>query len=134
MTVTRRADSLDSLFQRMDEWPASWAGFPEDVPVGHRLVAILRPFLARLHAQGLGAKTLRAHLNNLWVIGGEVIRKVTNDPARRRRAAHDLLREAVMGGEAPLVGGLTETEQRALDATARKLDRFLSSGDETTIE
>jgi hypothetical protein len=111
----------------MDGWPQSWAGTHEDEPVGRRLVAVLHPFMIHLQHQGLSSRTLRRHLDNLWLIGGEIIRQLNDDPTRRDTPAHALLLEAIQDGEAPLGRDLTEAQQAALDATARKLLKFVAA-------
>jgi hypothetical protein len=105
----------------MGAWPKSWAGTRADEPVGRRLVATLHPFMTHLQHQGLSARTLRGHLDHLWLIGGEIIRQLHDEPARRDKPTHALLLEAIQDGAAPLVGDLTQEQQAALDATARKL-------------
>jgi hypothetical protein len=111
----------------MDPWPSSWAGTDEDKPIGRDLVAVLRPFMLHLQQKNLSPRTLRRHLDNLWLIGGETIRKLHDDPTLRTERASELLLQAIAGGEAPLVHDLTEAEQTALDTTARKLLQFLSA-------
>lgn len=114
----------------MDDWPASWAGTAADEPVGRALVARLRPFMRHLQEKKLSAKTMRRHLDSLWVIGGEVIRQIGYEPTARVKSANDLLLEAIAGGEAPLVHDLVDGYQASLDATARKLLHFLSAQDQ----
>ncbi len=111
----------------MDPWPSSWAGTDEDAPIGGDLVAVLRPFMRHLQQKKLSPRTLRRHLDNLWLIGGETIRQLHDDSALRTKRASQLLLHAIAGGEAPLVHDLTGAEQTALDTTARKLLRFLSA-------
>ena len=59
----------------MDQWPNSWAGDDEDKPFGQGLVAEFQPFIVNLQTLGLSRKTVRRHLDSLWVIGGEIIRQ-----------------------------------------------------------
>ena len=110
----------------MEDWPNSWAGIEQDKPVGRDLVAALGPFMTHLQQQELSRRTLRRHLDNLWLLGGETIRKLDN-PGLRDKPAVELLLESIESDEAPLVGDLTEEQQSALDATARKLLRFLTA-------
>jgi hypothetical protein len=111
----------------MDQWPDSWAGVPDDRPFGAGLVAEFRPFVAHLLALGLVPKTVRRHVDSLWVIGGEVIRRLNDEPALRKTNPRELLLDTVAGGEAPLAPHASEAEQRTFDATARRLLRFLTS-------
>lgn len=112
----------------MDPWPKSWAGIAKDEAVGRELTDLMRPFLVHLHQQNLSTKTLRRHLDNLWLIGGEVIRQLHDDSVLRKNTARTLLLDAIPDGDAILIGDLTEAQQRSLDATARKLFHFLCSG------
>jgi hypothetical protein len=117
---------LDKLFELMERWPKSWAGSAADLPVGEGLVAEIRPFIQHLADSGLSPKTVRRHLDNAWMIGGEIIRQIVWEPERRGDNARQLLLDAIDLGEAPLVQDCSEQEQRSLDSTAKKLLRFLS--------
>lgn len=111
----------------MEDWPKSWAGTHEDEPVGRRLVAVFHRFMIHLQQQELAAGTLRRHLDNLWLIGGQIIERANDNPSVRDKSAQALLLEAIQAGEAPLVDDLTQEQQAALDATARKLLKFVSA-------
>jgi len=51
-------------------------GGEEDIPYGKGLVNEMTPFLEDLIQQGLTKKTIRKHVENLWLLGGEIIRSV----------------------------------------------------------
>lgn len=127
-TAPRRRVAPNSLLSLMARWPQSWAGFEADLPFGTGLVAEMRPFVLHLEALALTPKTVRRHLNNLWAIGGEIIRRLHDQPELRDHSPRAVLLEAVELGEAPLLHHAGEDEQRALDATARRLLRFLGAG------
>ncbi len=112
----------------MDDWPDSWAGVAEDEPFGAGLVAEFEPFVEHLRARGLTAGTVRRHVGNLWVIGGEIIRQLDCDPKLRQREPRQVLLDTVSHGEAPFVHGASEHQQESFDATARRLLRFLTKG------
>ena len=88
----------DALLALMDRWPKSWAVIPKDEAVGRDLTDLMRPFLEHLHQQSLSAKTLRSHLDNLWLIGGEVIRKLHDYSALRKKNSRTLLLDAIQEG------------------------------------
>ena len=122
----RQPLNAKSLLALLDQWPDSWAGVPEDMPIGTGLVVELRPFIMHLQKLSLSPKTIRSHVNNLWVIGGEIIRQLNDEPKRRQLKPRKLLLDAIDLGEAPLAPDATEEQQNSLDATARRLLRFLT--------
>ena len=83
------------------------------------------PFLQRLVSSSLSPKTIRRHVDNLWLLGGEIIRDLHNDPALRKLSADRLLPNAIHEGGGPLIYNGSEDQQRSFDSTCRKLHRFL---------
>jgi len=110
----------------LDTWPRSWMGLEKDLPPGEELVANLRPFIEHLASSSLSPKTIRRHVDNLWLLGGEIIRDLNYDPSLRQMAADRLLRNVIHQYGGPLIHNGSEEEQRSLDSTCRKLHRFLS--------
>ena len=110
----------------LDHWPRSWMWLEKDLSPGEELVACFRPFLEHLASSTLAAKTIRQHVDNLWLLGGEIIRDLNYDPSLRKVAAQQLIRNVVGVGGGPLIYNGSEEEQRSLDSTCRKLHRFLS--------
>lgn len=98
----------------------------KDLPPGEKLLAGLRPFIAHLASSSLSPKTIRQHVDNLGMLGGEIIRDLNYTPALRKVAAKRLLRDALHADGGPLIHNGSEEEQRSLDSTCRKLHRFLS--------
>ena len=117
--------NLAAVCRDLDQWPRSWMGFPEDLPPGEQIVAAFRPFLVHLVGLQLSRKTLRKHVDNLWLLGGELIRDVNTTPALRKRPIAALLFAAIEEGGPLLYHGGSEAEQRSFDATCRTLRRFL---------
>ena len=73
-------------------------GLEEDVLPGEQLVVCLLPFLQHLVLSSLSPKTIRRHVDNLWLLGGEIIRDLHNDPTLRKLSAHRLLPNAIHEG------------------------------------
>ena len=101
-------------------------GLEKDLPPGEQLLACFRPFIEQLAASSLTLKTIRRHLDNLWLLGGELIRDLHHDPSLRKVSAERLLRNVIHEDGGPLVHNGSEDEQRSFDSTCRKLHRFLS--------
>ena len=110
----------------LGNWPRSWMGLEKDLPPGEALVVCFRPFIEDLASSNLSPKTIRRHVDNLWMLGGEIIRDLHYDPSLRKNAAEGLLRNAIHEDGGPLVHNGSEEEQRTFDATCRKLHRFLT--------
>ena len=110
----------------LDNWPRSWVGLEKDLPPGEQLLACFRPFIEHLASSSLSPKTIRKHVDNLWMLGGEIIRDLHYDPSLRKMAADRLLRNVIHEDGGPLVHNGSEEEQRSFDSTCRKLHRFLT--------
>lgn len=101
-------------------------GLEKDLPPGEQLLACFRPFIEHLAASSLSPKTIRKHVDNLWMLGGEIIRDLNEDPSLRKVATDRLLSDVIHADGGPLIHNGSEDDQRSLDATCRKLHRFLS--------
>ncbi len=101
-------------------------GVAKDLPPGERLLACFLPFIERLASSSLSPKTIRKHVDNLWMLGGEIIRDLNDDPSLRKVTADRILRDALHADGGPLIHNGSEEAQRSFDSTCRKLHRFLS--------
>lgn len=103
-------------------------GWEKDLPPGEKLVARFRPFLEALVASDLSPKTIQKHVDNLWTLGGEIIRDLHEKPSLRRKSVEQILEDRIDEEGGPLVYALESEEsmQRSFDSTCRKLHRFLS--------
>jgi hypothetical protein len=126
--AAKPAPSSDaSAYSRdLDNWPRTWMGLEKDLPPGEQLLACFRPFIEHLASSSLSPKTIRKHVDNLWMLGGEIIRDLHYDPSLRKMAADRLLRNVIHDDGGPLVHNGSEEEQRSFDSTCRKLHRFLT--------
>lgn len=100
-------------------------GFPEDVPPGEQIVECFRPFLNHLIQLQLSRNTLRKHVNNLWVLGGEIIRTLNDTPSLRHIPIEGLVFDVVQDGGPLPYGCDSEEELRSFESSCRKLRRFL---------
>ena len=131
-TINRATPVSSSLLERycrgLDGWPRSWMGWEKDLPPGEKLVASFRPFLEALVASDLSPKTIQKHVDNLWALGGAIIRDLNQNPSRRRKTIEQILDDRIDDEGGPLVYALEseESQQRSFDSKCRKLYRFLS--------
>jgi hypothetical protein len=111
----------------MDAWPGAWKGMDGDVATGRKIVDGMRRFVVALIANGLSRSTINRHMNNLWLLGGEIVSRTHHDVELKRKPGQNLLQAFVDAEGGPLCRhNNTEAEQRAFDSTCRKLHQFLA--------
>jgi hypothetical protein len=110
----------------LQEWPERWMGEEKDLPVGRRLVEYFMPFLLHLTESGLSKRTIQNHVDNMWLLGGEIIRDVNEDPPLRKVPTEKLIGNVIHQDGGPLIHNGWEDEQRSFDSTCRKFHRFLT--------
>jgi hypothetical protein len=74
------ADELTANCPDLEQWPRSWMYEERDLSHGQQMVECFKPFLRHLVSSGPSRKTLRSHRDNLWILGGEIISKLHEDP------------------------------------------------------
>jgi hypothetical protein len=62
----------------------------------------------------------------MWLLGGEIIRDVNEEPRLRKVAAEQLVLNVIYEDGGPLIHNGWEDEQRSFDSTCRKFYRFLN--------
>ena len=120
------AQRLRQACPDLDEWPRSWHVEPADIPIGQQIVQEFTPFLLHLLDQGLAKATVRRHRDNLWSLGGELIRRRYDDDDLARQGVKTALHQLIDDEGGPLIyPRISESEQDSVDATCRKLHRFM---------
>ena len=112
---------LPACCQDLEEWPRSWMGFAEDIPPGEKMVAYFRPLIGL----NLSQKTIRKHVDNLWILGGEIIRDLNETPPLRKAPVEALVFDVLKEKEPLLYHCDSEEQQRSFESTCRKFRRFL---------
>jgi len=129
-TINRATPVSSSLLERycrgLDNWPRSWMGWKKDLPPGEKLVICFRPFLQYLVRSDLSPQTIQKHVDNLWVLGGEIIRDLNETPSLRKVPVERLLADLVEDGGPLLYHSDSEEQQRSFESTCRKFRRFLT--------
>jgi hypothetical protein len=110
----------------LQEWPTSWMGDERDILPGRKLVECFTPFLLQLAAAGLSKKTVQKHIDNMWILGGEIIRDLQETPRLRKKPVDELI-GALLQSDGPLIYHCeSEEQQRSFESTCRKLRRYLN--------
>ncbi len=104
-----------------------WQYETTDLVPGTAIVAIFKPFLIDMLQSKPSKTTFNRHRDYLWQVGGEFIRLRHDDPDLKRLPIGRLIQQLVDADGGPLIWPrISETEQNAIDATCRKLHRFLN--------
>ena len=86
-------------------------GEDKDLPPGRRLVEYFIPFLVHLTESGLSKRTIQNHVDNMWLLGGEIIRDVNEEPRLRKKTAEQLVCNLIHEDGGPLIHNGWEDEQ-----------------------
>ena len=118
-------DALAAYCPDLEQWPRSWMVEARDLGPGQQMVECFKPFLRHLLSSGPSRKTLRSHRDNLWILGGEIISKLHEDPRLRKRPTGQIVLAVLDDEGGPLISHGSEDQQRSFDSTCRKFFRFL---------
>ena len=112
----------------LDEWPIRWQYETKDIAPGNAIVAIFKPFLIDMLRSKPSRTTFNRHRDNLWQVGGEFIRLRYEHPDLHRMPIDRLIRHLIEEDGGPLIWPrISESEQKTIDTTCRKLYRFLNT-------
>ena len=96
------------------------------MPVGERIVAEFTPFLLAVIAERRTKKTVKKYADYLWVLGGELIRRVSTDEKARKLPARTLILQHIDETGGPLWRHARDEQEHAVyDAVCRRFYQFL---------
>ena len=98
------ADPLQVYCPDLEQWARSWSYEPRDIPPGLQMVECFNPFMPHQLTMDLSRPTLRRHRDNLWVLGGEIIRQLQMDSDLRKQPIEQVVGDLINdeGGPLPL--------------------------------
>jgi len=125
--------ALTKALGLMDRWPAAWQIDEGDLAYGEGLLEQFKPFVTYLvNVQQLAPTTLRRHLNDLFLLGGELISHINTFEKDRRLSPARLLDDNISPDGGPLCRHVEEgSHQRHYDATCKKLHAFRTAPSHT---
>jgi hypothetical protein len=127
--------SLAEFCPDLDAWPQRWRYEAGDIATGQAIVAALTPFLEHLMRRPLSRRTLLRHRDNLWLLGGEIIRRLYEEPRLRKKSGIAIVQSLLEEEGGPLLHPYSEDNepvQRSFDATCRQLYAFYAHGGPTS--
>lgn len=121
----------EDIYSDFTEWPMRWMGTKEDVKYGQGILQVMRPFIESLIASGLSVKTIKKHMNNLWLLGGEIIRDVSMNNEYDKISPLEKVQTSVGPDGGPYCRHLVvESDMKSFDSTCRKFHNFLEGNKE----
>ena len=79
-----------------------------DLSHGQQMVECFKPFLRHLVSSGSSRRTLRLHRDNLWILGGEIISKLHEDPRLRKRPTDQIVLGVLDDEGGPLIADILQ--------------------------
>ena len=65
-------------YEEIFEWPLAWASEKKDLDRGRFVLEFMLPFIEHMEQSKIPAKAIKAHLVNLWQMGGHVVKDLRN--------------------------------------------------------
>lgn len=120
--------SLGLICIDMDQWPDSWAGEKNDIPVGNKLHNVFQCYLIQLMNKGRTKETIRKHANYLWALGGEIIRDTNENGAPQEVTDSELILQYIDNEGGPFWRHANDDydHQPQFDSICRQLYKYLS--------
>lgn len=112
---------------RINEWPRSWQGVKEDILYGQEIIKYMIPFIDEIKSKGLSIKTINKHIDNLWVLGGNIIKELNDYEENRELPALKMILNSIDNNEGPLIHDFSELQQDEFNSTCRKFYKFLKN-------
>lgn len=114
---------------KINEWPKSWQGVKTDIAYGQEIINYIVPFIEEMKEKRLSIKTINRHIDNLWVLGGYIIKEINDYEENRKLPALTMIMNNINNNEGPLIHDFSELQQYEFDSTCRKFFKLLKSRD-----
>jgi hypothetical protein len=95
--------SFEEDYLDIDHWPQAWRVESKDLDPGRLMLDIFKVFLVHQLSLRRARKTLRVHRDNLFALGGQIIRLLHENPSLRKRGVVRVLGEAIDDDGGPIV-------------------------------
>ena len=109
-----------------DRWPKSWMGTQQDLEYGKKMLPFMEGFILYFLAQDLSRKTLKAHIDNVWVLGGTIIRDVSIYERHKQDPRQKILATVESGDWLPEPStNMSAWELASFERMCKKFEKFL---------
>ena len=84
----------------------------EEIEYGKQIIVIFEPFIWSLISDKLNRKTIETHIDNLWLLGGELIRLINQDQNNLDEEPLNLLLENIGNGVKGHTAGISRLRMK----------------------
>lgn len=113
--------------KNIDQWPHKWEIDQDDIKVGKALLEEFKSFLIDLINKGRAKKTIKNYADYLWVLGGELIRQINDEPDERKLSTKNFIKKHVNESGGPYwCHAYNEADHDRYDSVCRKFYKFLT--------
>ena len=110
-----------------NKWPKSWMGVEEDLSYGSKLMPWFAGFLQELYSKGLSRKTFNQYRDNLWLLGGTIIKSVSHSQDYQKEPITILMQSVADAGILPdHFDEMTGDELLAFERMCRRFEKHLA--------
>ncbi len=118
---------FDHIFKDIDDWPKSWAGNDDDIPVGNLILDAMKPFLRVQMDRNLSKKTLKQYADYLCVFGGEIIRDTNSKEIKVKELAPDFVCDYIDESGGPYWDDASSPQELdRYDSICRRFHKYLN--------
>jgi gamma-glutamyl-gamma-aminobutyrate hydrolase PuuD len=108
-------------FNEINKWPKSWAGTDKDIEYGRKIMQLMKLFIIELLDSSYSPKTVKEHIDNLWLLGGHIIKHINYHEEKREKDPLLLLTRFIDSFDGPHISVLSENEQNRNDVLVSRL-------------
>ena len=121
------SSAIEIYCKDIEKWPESWEIVKQDIKCGNKIVeSVFITFIEFIMDKELSRKTIKKHIDNLWLLGGEIIDRVNRDEELRKLEPKLLVQEFIDDEGGPYSRHIdTEAEIKSFDSTCKKLFKFM---------
>jgi hypothetical protein len=124
----QRVEGVRGIVPDFDQWPESWMGTKSDFEYGKKLLPFMEEFIKYLIGQNLPRKTLKEYIDDLWLMGGTIIKDVSIYEENKKDALEVILEAVEADGCLPDgYDCMSKSELASFNKRCRKFEEFLKN-------
>jgi len=126
--INSGSELLYEYCKNIKNWSVSWKISTEDLAIGEEITEQFKQFLINHIEKGRAKRTIRRYADYLWVLGGELIRRINEDDTERSLIATDLILKYIDDDGGPYWRhARDETEHAEYDSVCKHLFKFMTT-------